>query len=60
MWCVAFSSCSKRELLLLTVHGLVIPVASLVVEHRLQGAGLVVVAHRLTCPWRVESSQSRD
>ena len=40
----AFSSCSKRELLLLAVHGLLILVASLVVEHRFQGTGLVVGA----------------
>ena len=39
----AFSSCSKWELLLLAVHRLLILVASLV-EHRLQGAGLVVGA----------------
>ena len=56
----AFSSCSKWDLLFLAMHRLLIPVASLVVEHRLQAAGLVVVAHRLTCPWRVESSRSRD
>ena len=31
----AFSSCSDRRLLLVAVHGLLIAVASLVVEHRL-------------------------
>ena len=31
----AFSSCSERGLLFLAVHGLLIAVASLVVEHRL-------------------------
>ena len=32
---VAFSSCSKRGLLFVAVHGLLIAVASLVAEHRL-------------------------
>ena len=32
----AFSNCSERELLFIVVHGLLIAVASLVVEHRLQ------------------------
>ena len=31
----AFSSCSKQGLLFIAVHGLLIAVASLVVEHRL-------------------------
>ena len=31
----AFSSCSEQGLLFLVVHGLLIAVASLVVEHRL-------------------------
>ena len=31
----AFSSCSERGLLVVAVHGLLIVVASLVVEHRL-------------------------
>ena len=31
----AFSSCSKRELLFVVVHSLLIAVASLVAEHRL-------------------------
>ena len=31
----AFSSCGERELLFVVVHGLLIAVASLVVEHRL-------------------------
>ena len=32
----AFSSCGKRELLLVAVHGLLIAVASLVAEHKFQ------------------------
>ena len=32
---LAFSSCGERELLFLVVHGLLIAVASLVVEHGL-------------------------
>ena len=35
-----FSSCSERGLLLLAVRGLLIVVASLVVEHGLQARGL--------------------
>ena len=36
-FCVrAFSSCGERGLLFVTVHGLLIAVASLVAEHRLQ------------------------
>ena len=31
----AFSSCGKRELVFVAVHGLLIGVASLVVEHQL-------------------------
>ena len=41
----AFSSCSKWGLLFIAVHGLLIVVASFVVEHRLQ-------AHRLQQLWR--------
>ena len=36
----AFSSCGERGLLFIAVHGLLIVVASLVVEHRLQVSGL--------------------
>ena len=51
----AFSSCSERGLLFVAVRGLLIAVASLVVEHRLYAHGLqqlwnagsVVVAHGL-------------
>ena len=35
----AFSSCGERGLLFLEVHGLLIAVASLIVEHRLQARG---------------------
>ena len=53
----AFSSCSKQGLLFIAVHGLLISVASLVVEHGLQMCGLqqlwhagsVVVVHGLSC-----------
>ena len=58
----AFSSCGEQGLLFVVVRELLIAVASLVVEHRLQGmqasvvvacglwsAGSVVVAHRLSC-----------
>ena len=38
--CVVFSSCGERRLLFVGVHGLLIVVASLVVEHGL-------LAHRL-------------
>ena len=51
----AFSSCGEKGLLFVAVHGLLIAVASLVVEHGLQAHGFqqlwhvgsVVVAHRL-------------
>ena len=36
----AFSSCSKQELLFVVVRRLLIVVASLVAEHRLQARGL--------------------
>ena len=53
MW--AFSSCGQRGLLFVVVHGILIAVACLVVEHGLQTCGLrqlwhvgsVVVAHGL-------------
>ena len=53
----AFSSCGERGLLFVAVHGLLIVVASLVAEHRLQMRGLqqlwhmgsVVMAHGLQC-----------
>ena len=32
------------------VHGLLIAVVSLAVEHRIWSTGLIVVAHRLNCP----------
>ena len=45
----AFSSCGERGLLLVAVRGLLIAVASLVAEPRLQGTqASVVVAHRLS------------
>ena len=48
MW--AFSSCGEQGLLFVAVHGLLIVVASLVVEHGLSRcAGSVVVAHGLSC-----------
>ena len=65
MW--AFSSCSELWLRFVGVCGLLIAVASLVVEHRLQTS--VIVAQRLcSCvtwasvvvAWHVESSQTRD
>ena len=42
----AFSSCVKRGLLFVAVHGLLIAVASLVVEHGLQAHRLSVVVAR--------------
>ena len=55
----AFSSCGKQGLLFVAVHGILIVVASLVAEHRLQAsvvvahglqsAGSVVVVHGLNC-----------
>ena len=45
----AFSSCCERGLLFVVVHGLLIAVPSLVVEHRALGArASVVVAHGLS------------
>ena len=41
----AFSSCGEQGLLFLVVRGLLIAVASLVVEHGLWSAGSVVVVH---------------
>ena len=38
--CGLFSSCSERGLLFIVVRGLLIAVASLVVEHGLQARGL--------------------
>ena len=40
--------CSEQGLLFVAVHRLLIVMASLVVEHRLCGAGSVAVAHRLS------------
>ena len=42
----AFSSCGERGLLFVAVHGLLIAVASLVVEHGLQGTRASVVVAR--------------
>ena len=39
-YALAFSSCSEQGLLFVVVHGLLIAVASLVVEHRLYARGL--------------------
>ena len=44
----AFSSCGEQGLSFIVVHGLLIAVASLVVEHGLTWAS-VVVAHGLHC-----------
>ena len=43
----------SRGYSLVTVHGLLIEVASLVVECRLSSSGLVVVAHRISCSMAV-------
>ena len=45
----SFSSCGERGPLFVAVHGLLVAVASLDVEHRLQGAGSVAVAHGPSC-----------
>ena len=45
----ASSSCGERRLLFIAVCGLLIAVASLVMEHGLWSAGSVVVAHGLSC-----------
>ena len=45
----AISSRGERGLLFVVVRGLLIAVASLVVEHRLWSADSVVVAHGLSC-----------
>ena len=41
----SFSSCDERGLLFVAVHGLLIAVASLVVEHGLQARGLQELWH---------------
>ena len=47
----AFSSCGEQRLLFVAVHGLLTAVASLALEHRLQGVrASVVVGHGLSCP----------
>ena len=49
-FCVrAFSSCGKRGPLFIAVRGPLTVAASLVVEHKLQSAGSVVVAHGPSC-----------
>ena len=56
----AFSSCGKRGLLF-AVHGLLIVVASLVVEHGLQAQGFQQLWHTgSVAPRHVGSSQARD
>ena len=55
----AFSSCRERGLLFVVVHGLLIAVASLVSEHRLQARGLSsCVSWALECR-RLSSCGSR-
>ena len=44
----AFSSCSEWGLLFIAVHGLLIAVASLVVEHGLSSCGSRALEHRLS------------
>ena len=44
----AFSSCTKRGFPFTEVCGLLLTVASLAVEHRLEGAGAVAVARGLS------------
>ena len=41
---------AARGLSLVAAHGLLVAVASLVVEHGLQGTGSVVVVYGLSCP----------
>ena len=66
-------SCSRQGLFSIVVRGLLIAVASLVEEHRLQGIWLQMLQlagsraqpqqlwHTdLVAPWHVESSQTRD
>ena len=65
-----FSSCREQGATLVVVHGLLIAVASLVVEHRLQAhrpqqlqqvCSVVVETHRLSCSMACGgSSQTRD
>ena len=50
----------SRVYFLVAIHGLLIVVVSPVVDHGPQRSGSVVVAHRLSCPWHVESSWTRD
>lgn len=50
----AFSSCSEQGPLSGCGAGV------LIVEHRLEGAGSVVVAHGLSCPQHMESSGTRN
>ena len=48
----AFSSCGEQGLLFVVVRGLLIAVASLVAEHRLQARGLQQLQH--TGSWAIE------
>ena len=50
----------SRGYFLVAIHGLLIVAVCPVVDHGTQGSGSVVVAHRLSCPWHVESSWTRD
>ena len=61
-WEQAFSSCSEQELLFAGIHGLM-PVASLVAEHRLSGCSMwagQLCAQGLAVRQHVGSSQSKD
>ena len=56
-----FSSCSKKGLFFIAGTGLLIEVASLFVEHRLQAHGFQELQHTgLVAPQHAESSQTRD
>ena len=56
----AFSSCSERGLLFVAVHGLLIAVASLVVEHGVQARGLQQLWRTgFVALWHVGSSRTR-
>ena len=45
----AFSGCSEQGLLFVSVHGLLIAVASFVVKWGLWSTGSVVLVHKLSC-----------
>ena len=63
----AFSSCDEQGLLFISVHGLLIAVASLVAEHGLQGLGFSSCGMRaqqlwrtgLVAPWHMGSARTR-